>query len=128
MKRLVVISAGTGTPSSTRQLADRIAQKSLDRLGDATVIDSIRVEWPSGMTSELRNVLPRQTLTITEGAALSLARVDNQTVDLTWSASDHILESSGNLSQLNWQPVLNVTGTRHRIITEQQQFFRLRRP
>lgn len=37
MKRLVVISAGTGNPSSTRQLADRIAQKSLDRLGDATV-------------------------------------------------------------------------------------------
>jgi FMN reductase len=32
MKRLVVLSAGTGHPSSTRQLADRIAQKSLDRL------------------------------------------------------------------------------------------------
>lgn len=37
MKRLVVISAGTGNPSSTRQLTDRLAQKSLDRLGDATV-------------------------------------------------------------------------------------------
>ena len=37
MKRLVVISAGTGNPSSTRQLADRIAQKTLDALGDATV-------------------------------------------------------------------------------------------
>ncbi len=37
MKRLVVISAGTGNPSSTRQLTDRIAQKTLDRLPDATV-------------------------------------------------------------------------------------------
>ncbi|MDA0179835.1 NAD(P)H-dependent oxidoreductase [Solirubrobacter phytolaccae] len=37
MKRLVVVSAGTGNPSSTRQLADRIAQKSLDRLEGATV-------------------------------------------------------------------------------------------
>jgi len=37
MKRLVVISAGTGNPSSTRQLTDRLAQKSLDRLGEATV-------------------------------------------------------------------------------------------
>jgi FMN reductase len=37
MNRLVVISAGTGNPSSTRQLADRLAQKSLDVLGDATV-------------------------------------------------------------------------------------------
>jgi FMN reductase len=31
-KRLAVISAGTGNPSSTRRLADRIAQKSLDLL------------------------------------------------------------------------------------------------
>jgi FMN reductase len=31
-RRLVVISAGAGNPSSTRQLADRIAQKSLDLL------------------------------------------------------------------------------------------------
>jgi FMN reductase len=31
-KRLVVISAGTGDPSSTRQLTDRIAQKTLARL------------------------------------------------------------------------------------------------
>jgi FMN reductase len=31
-KRIVVLTAGTGTPSSTRQLADRLAQKSLDLL------------------------------------------------------------------------------------------------
>src|ERR1700754_126528 len=31
-KRVVVMSAGTGHPSATRQLSDRIAQKSLDLL------------------------------------------------------------------------------------------------
>ena len=31
-KRLIILSAGTGNPSSTRQLTDRLAQKSLDRL------------------------------------------------------------------------------------------------
>jgi FMN reductase len=36
-KRLVVVSAGTGNPSSTRQLTDRLAQKSLDLLDGATV-------------------------------------------------------------------------------------------
>jgi FMN reductase len=36
MKRLVVISAGTGNPSSTRQLTDRIAARVLERL-EATV-------------------------------------------------------------------------------------------
>jgi len=34
-KRLVVISAGTGNPSSTRRLTDRIGQKSLDLLRQA---------------------------------------------------------------------------------------------
>jgi FMN reductase len=34
-KRLVVVSAGTGNPSSTRRLADRIAQKSLEALEQA---------------------------------------------------------------------------------------------
>jgi FMN reductase len=36
-KRLVIISAGTGNPSSTRQLTDRLAQKTLDLLDGATV-------------------------------------------------------------------------------------------
>jgi FMN reductase len=34
-KRLVILTAGTGTPSSTRRLADRLAQKSLDALAAA---------------------------------------------------------------------------------------------
>jgi FMN reductase len=34
-KRLVIVSAGTGNPSSTRRLTDRIAQKSLDLLDQA---------------------------------------------------------------------------------------------
>jgi FMN reductase len=34
-KRVVVVSAGTGNPSSTRRLTDGIAQKSLDLLEQA---------------------------------------------------------------------------------------------
>jgi len=36
-QRFAVVSAGTGNPSSTRQLTDRIAQKALDLLDGATV-------------------------------------------------------------------------------------------
>ncbi|MCW5558218.1 MAG: CRTAC1 family protein [Verrucomicrobiae bacterium] len=97
-------------------------------LGDATLIDSIRIEWPSGLTQELHNVAPRQTLTITEGVALTLARVGDQTLDLIWSADDYILESTTNLSHPNWQPVPGVIAQSHRITTEEQQFFRLHRP
>ncbi len=35
-------------------------------LDDATSIDTVRIEWPSGTVQELRNVAPRQFLTITE--------------------------------------------------------------
>jgi len=35
-------------------------------LADATMIDTVRVEWPSGIVQELHHVAPRQFLTITE--------------------------------------------------------------
>jgi FMN reductase len=41
--RLVLISAGTGNPSSTRLLGDRIAQKSLDLLGEDEVPATVSV-------------------------------------------------------------------------------------
>jgi FMN reductase len=40
---LVLISAGTGNPSSTRLLGDRIAQKTLDLLGDAEAPATVSV-------------------------------------------------------------------------------------
>jgi FMN reductase len=42
-KRLVIVSAGTGDPSSTRQLTDRIAQKTLARLRAAGTATSSSV-------------------------------------------------------------------------------------
>jgi len=43
MKRLVVVSAGTGNPSTTRGLTDRIAQKSLEALREAGVGATVSV-------------------------------------------------------------------------------------
>jgi FMN reductase len=42
-KRIVVVSAGVGSPSSTRQLTDRIAQKSLDLLEAAGMSGTVSV-------------------------------------------------------------------------------------
>ena len=39
-------------------------------LGDAQVIDTLRVEWPSGIVQELHNVPAKQTLTIVERTEL----------------------------------------------------------
>ena len=45
-------------------------------LGDATNVDTVRIEWPSGTVQEFHNVAPRQILTYTEPPRL-LAGVTN---------------------------------------------------
>jgi hypothetical protein len=50
-------------------------QQSLDAefgLADATSIDTIRVEWPSGIVQELHDIAPRQFLTITETLPIAI--------------------------------------------------------
>jgi FG-GAP-like repeat/ASPIC and UnbV len=69
----VWVHAGiNGTPQrQVRQISggDGIVQNSILAhfgLGDATNVDVLRIEWPSGITQELRNILPRQLITVTE--------------------------------------------------------------
>ena len=51
-------------------------------LADATTIDTLRVEWPSGAVQELHDVAPRQFLTITEPLCIGDCHGDGQgTVD-----------------------------------------------
>lgn len=53
-------------------------------LGDATNIALVRIEWPSGMTQELKDVAPRQFLILKEPARLdSAARMTNGHFTLT---------------------------------------------
>jgi hypothetical protein len=42
-------------------------------LGDATTIDTLRVEWPSGIVQEIHDVAPRQFVTITGTLAKTVA-------------------------------------------------------
>lgn len=49
------------------------SQEAVIGLGDATVIDTLRVEWPSGFVQELHNLPAKQTLTLVERTALSIA-------------------------------------------------------
>jgi hypothetical protein len=61
-------------------------------LGNATNIDTVRIEWPSGIAQELYNLAPRQSLTITEPALTILWRhrtvVLGTTVTLTTSGEE----------------------------------------
>ena len=46
-------------------------------LGDATNIDTVRIEWPSGAMQELHDVAVKQFLTVTEPPRLSSSRITN---------------------------------------------------
>jgi hypothetical protein len=54
-------------------------------LGDATVAEVVRIEWPSGIVQELSNVEANQILTVTEPARLSITPAGT-TAMLSWPA------------------------------------------
>jgi len=76
--------------------------------GQATIIDSLKVEWPSGKIDVAHNVPVNRFLTITEGAGITTAVNQNHTVPLTnfalhqnypnpfWSEATSPAPSGGN--------------------------------
>ena len=58
------ISGGSGWGGGQNSLVAHFG------LGDATNIDTIRIEWPSGIVQEMHNVAVKQFLTVTEPARL----------------------------------------------------------
>ncbi len=75
-------------------------------LGDATKVDVLRVEWPSGIVQELREVATNQFLTITEPVKLEATGAGQFRIG-SWQGMVFNVESSANLS--DWQPVTTVT-------------------
>jgi hypothetical protein len=76
-------------------------------LGDATNVDVLRIEWPSGIVQELTNLVPKQFLTITEqqkgvtqAPSLAESRLADGTVQLSLTGQTNLLyaiEASTNL-------------------------------
>jgi hypothetical protein len=80
-------------------------------LGDATNIDTVLIEWPSGTIQQFTNVEPRQFLTITEPSRL-LASVTNGAPQFTLKGGRNLpfdIQSSSDL--MTWSPVGSVTIT-----------------
>ena len=75
-------------------------------LGDATIIDTLRIEWPSGIVQELHGVSVKQSLTVTEPARLQALGAGAFRVQ-SWKGMAFELQSSTNLEQ--WLPVTTVT-------------------
>jgi hypothetical protein len=79
-------------------------------LGDATNVDTLRIEWPSGIVQTLSNVAPKQILTVVEHQAGEqppvlgvVSRETNGAVSLSASGDAgfvYLFEASTNLA--NW--------------------------
>jgi hypothetical protein len=93
-------------------------------LGNATNIDLLRIEWPSGIVQTLTNVAPKQILTVVEhqspGATnrssfMSASRSYDGTVNLSVTGDTGLLylfEASTNLANWNWLGFrTNLTGS-----------------
>jgi len=80
-------------------------------LGNATNVETLRIEWPSGTPQEFQNVRPRQLLTITEPPRL-LANLTNgvpQFALKAWPGMQFAIQSSTDLAA--WSPVATITIT-----------------
>ena len=75
-------------------------------LGDATNVDMLRIEWPSGIVQELTNVAVKQYLTVTEPAKLSMPQAGELQVQC-WKGMAYRIEASPDL--LSWTPLATVT-------------------
>ena len=91
---------------------DWVAFNSLDAvigLGDATGIDTLRVEWPSGIVQEFHSVQVKQTLTLVERTSVSMTRGSHGDYDVTLKGprqQRYRLESSADLA--SWSTMASV--------------------
>jgi hypothetical protein len=73
-------------------------------LGDATNVDTVRIEWPSKIVQQFHDVPAKQFLTITEPARLEPeVKLANGTIQLgvkSWAGLVYDVEASSNLQ--NW--------------------------
>lgn len=97
------ISGNTGWSGGTQGLLAHFG------LGDATNVDVVRIEWPSGIIQELRDMAANQSLKISEHqqgvttlASLSAALSADGSIELTLTGQTnllYVLEAATNLSQ-----------------------------
>ncbi|HEU0009366.1 MAG TPA: FG-GAP-like repeat-containing protein [Verrucomicrobiae bacterium] len=81
-------------------------------LGDATNIDTVRIEWPSGTVQQLHDVAVKQFLTVTEPPRLSSPHITNGMFGFTLKGGrgfQYDIQTSSNL--LDWVSVGSVTVT-----------------
>jgi len=92
-----------------------VSQSSLDvsiGFGNATNIDLLRIEWPSGIVQEFQNVAVDQTLVIVEKTTLEIAKRSETDFEIKVTGprqQRYSLETSTDLN--TWSPLTSLTIT-----------------
>jgi hypothetical protein len=84
-------------------------------LGDATKIDTLRIEWPSGIVQELKDVARDQILTVTEPARLIPQSAGGFRIQC-WINQTFDVRASTDL--VDWSTVTTVTNTTGTLVFE----------
>ena len=80
-------------------------------LGDAQVVDTLRIEWPSGIVQDVRNVSARQFLTVTEPTEL-VPQGPGAFQIKCWKGMVFTIDGSSDLTTwTSLATVTNMTGT-----------------
>ncbi len=82
-------------------------------LGDAAIVETVRVEWPSGTIQELHTVSVNQTLTVFEPpklAALKYNTLGFQSEVVGLPGSNYVIETSLDLSAWAWLTTVTNSG------------------
>lgn len=80
-------------------------------LGNATNVEIVRIEWPSGIVQELRKVPAKQILTVTEPVRLQATGL-GQLQCKSWKGQAFTVKASADLTAWNAiATVTNLTGT-----------------
>ena len=106
-------------PPNLRQISGGDGENNSDSLmaqfglGDAIVVEIVRVEWPSGAVQEFRNAAVNQTLTVTEPPRLAASPRANGVgfeMNLT-GAAGVAYEIEGSTDLANWMPITTLTNS-----------------
>ena len=77
-------------------------------LGDATKVDIVRIEWPSGAVQEFANIAANQMLTVTEPARVQMTQGGELKIQC-WKGQAFDVQVSPDLSA--WTVAATVTNT-----------------
>jgi hypothetical protein len=84
-------------------------------LGDASIADLVRIEWPSGIVQELKNVAANQIVKVTEPARLVPQSKGGFQIQC-WVGQSFEVQASTDL--IHWTPVATVTNETGTLVFE----------